>query len=516
VENRAQRARRIRRQRFKVATGAVLVVALITTIVVVAWPGSKSPSPVRSDSTNSSGPVHRLGPESIEAGVESWQIPVPVSRETVVAGTNGLTILGGINPSGDSLGTVSTVNVQTGAVTTVGSLASAVHDAAGTVIGHSTYVFGGGSPDTVATIQSYPSAPTGPGGAGVVVSHLPQPRSDLTVATVTQVANGRSSTTSYVVGGYDGATYLPSVLATDDGTHFTSVANLPVPVRYPAVVSDAGKIYAFGGQIRSPGTTVVATNDIQMIDPATHKAVVVGHLPGPLYGASAFLLAGTLYVAGGQVPGGPTLTQIDAYVPSTGRVLNAGLLPQADAFAGSTTLASAHGRIGYMVGGEVASQSGERPGGCRLGISPVGDLAAAESLWGFGRKAGAGSPYAGTLLIADRGNDQLIALNANRDITWQYPSATMPPPPGGFYFPDDAFFIRGGTGIISNQEDNHTIVEIGYPSGKILWQYGHPGQPGSAPGYLDQPDDAYLLKSGTITVADASNNRILFISPQGR
>jgi outer membrane protein assembly factor BamB len=82
-------------------------------------------------------------------------------------------------------------------------------------------------------------------------------------------------------------------------------------------------------------------------------------------------------------------------------------------------------------------------------------------------------------------------------VTWQYPSPTMPPPPGGFYFPDDAFFIRHGTGIISNQEDNHTIVEIGYPSGKILWH-------------------AYLLRSGTITVADASNNRILFISPGGR
>jgi outer membrane protein assembly factor BamB len=89
----------------------------------------------------------------------------------------------------------------------------------------------------------------------------------------------------------------------------------------------------------------------------------------------------------------------------------------------------------------------------------------------------------------------------------------MPPPPGGFYFPDDAFFFDKGTGIISNQEDNHTIVEIGYPSGKLLWQYGHPGVPGAQPGYLDQPDDAYLLKSGIVTVADASNNRILFISP---
>jgi outer membrane protein assembly factor BamB len=89
----------------------------------------------------------------------------------------------------------------------------------------------------------------------------------------------------------------------------------------------------------------------------------------------------------------------------------------------------------------------------------------------------------------------------------------MPPPPGGFYFPDDAFFFNRGQGIISNQEDNHTIVEIAYPSGNLLWQYGHPGVPGASPGYLDQPDDAYVLKSGTVTVADASNNRILFIAP---
>ena len=80
------------------------------------------------------------------------------------------------------------------------------------------------------------------------------------------------------------------------------------------------------------------------------------------------------------------------------------------------------------------------------------------------------------------------------------PGSTRRPPchrrRAGFYFPDDAFFIHGGTGIISNQEDNHTIVEIGYPSGKVLWQYGHPLQSGSAPGYLNQPDDAYLLKTG--------------------
>ncbi len=441
----------------------------------------------------------------------------PLSRESVVAGGTGLMVLGGITPAGNSLSTVSAINVQTGAVSSAGELAEPVHDAAAVVIGSSAVVFGGGSPDTVSTVQRLSSTGSSSRSSarGMTTGNLPQPRSDLAVATVRR-PTGAGRALSYIVGGYDGTNYLPTVLSTTDGIHFTSVADLRVPVRYPAVVADGGVVYAFGGETSATGAPVTATNDIQRIDPATHTVSVVGHLPQPLYGAAAFAIAGTLYVAGGQVPGGPTLTQIDAFIPSTGKVLNAGLLPQAEAFGGYTTVASEHGAVGYIVGGEVAAQAGVDQAGIGSGSLQSVISLRTSRYGGPAGSTGAGSPYSGTLLIADRGNDRLIALDAGRQITWQYPSATMPPPPGGFYFPDDAFFIKAGTGIISNQEDNHTIVEIGYPSGKVLWQYGHPGQPGSAPGYLDQPDDAYLLKSGTITVADASNNRILFISPQGQ
>jgi hypothetical protein len=48
-----------------------------------------------------------------------------------------------------------------------------------------------------------------------------------------------------------------------------------------------------------------------------------------------------------------------------------------------------------------------------------------------------------------------------------------------------------------------------------LWSYGHPGTPGSGAGYLSQPDDAFLLRDGEMTVADAKNCRVLFISPAG-
>ncbi len=401
---------------------------------------------------------------------------------------------------------MSWLDPASGTVTAAGSLAVVVHDGAGAQIGAASYVFGGGSPNTFATVQSLGAAAAA--AAGAVAAQLPQPRSDLATTTVGH--------TVYIVGGYDGTTYDPSVLTTTDGTHFTSVANLPVPVRYPAVVALGGHVFAFGGQTGSgAGSTVTATADIQEIDPATRSAHIVGTLPQALYGAAAFVIDGHIYIAGGQTGGGQTLTQLYEFDQRTHRVADAGLLPQAVAFGGYATVGTGKAAIGYLVGGEVAQQSGIDQAGMA-----TGSLASVISLrpspyGGPVGGAAAGAPYQGHLLIADRGNDRLLVIDAARNLQWQYPSATMPPPPGGFYFPDDAFFFHRGTGIISNQEDNHTIVEIGYPSGKILWQYGHPGKSGAAAGYLNQPDDAYLLKNGEITVADAMNDRILFISPSG-
>jgi len=519
ARSRARRRRLVRRRR----TFTVLaILAVVCLALVVFLPGGSSGKTTRSthSAVRGNAPAARRGPAppaSIEAGVEPWSLNAPVSRPAVVANGTGLTVLGGLNPAGTSLSEVSTIDTSIGTIASAGTLAAGIHDAAAATLGARTVLFGGGSPATVAGVQAISSPtipPKGPGTASAI-STLPEPRSDLAAVTMSAGQGPRPTTTAYVVGGYDGTRYLPGVLATDDGSRFSLVANLPAPVRYPAVAAVGGKIYAFGGQTASAGTTTTATDEIQMIDPAAHTATVVGHLPRALYGAAAFVIGGTIYVAGGQLPAGLTETHIEAFIPSSRSVLDAGLLPQAVAFAGYTTVSSGASTIGYLVGGEVASQSGTLAAGVASGplrsvislrLSPYG---------GPVGSMGAGSPYSGTLLIADRGNDRLIALDPARNVTWEYPSPTMPPPPGGFFFPDDAFFIKGGTGIISNQEENHTIVEIGYPSGKLLFQYGHPRVPKSSPGYLNQPDDAYLLKSGVVTVADASNNRILFISPSG-
>jgi hypothetical protein len=124
-------------------------------------------------------------------------------------------------------------------------------------------------------------------------------------------------------------------------------------------------------------------------------------------------------------------------------------------------------------------------------------------------------PIPGYLLIADRGNDRILLVDSRKRILWRYPN------PGRrlaapLYFDDDSFFSPEYRRIISNQEEQHTIEVVSFPGGRLLWTYGHVGQRGSAPGYLNTPDDAYLLPNGLRSVADAYNCRVLFISDRKR
>ena len=80
-----------------------------------------------------------------------------------------------------------------------------------------------------------------------------------------------------------------------------------------------------------------------------------------------------------------------------------------------------------------------------------------------------------------------------------------------FTFDDDTFFGPRADRIISNQEDQQTIQIISFPGRRVMWRYGHVNQKSSANGYLNTPDDAYLLPNGLVTVADAYNCRVLFI-----
>jgi hypothetical protein len=121
-------------------------------------------------------------------------------------------------------------------------------------------------------------------------------------------------------------------------------------------------------------------------------------------------------------------------------------------------------------------------------------------------------PLPGYLLIADRGNGRLLLVDGAKHILWTYPRPGRRPAMP-FRFGDDAFFGPRADRIVSNQEDQHTIQIISFPAGRVLWRFGHVDHSGSSPGYLNTPDDAYLLRKGLVSVADAYNCRILFINP---
>ena len=429
-------------------------------------------------------PVAPASPTGIVALAEPYRLPAALSRAVAVPAGGAVRIMGGLTGSQSTVAGVFDLNPKTGQLSSVGQLAVGVHDAAAVALNSSALVFGGGSPNTVATVQTFGA------GGGQLIGTLPKPRSDLSAV----VLDGRA----YVLGGYDGTTGDPSILTTTDGRSFRTVGQLVQPVRYPAVVAAAGVVYIFGGAM---GASTTETTLIQEFDPRTSRSRILGHLPEPWAHGMAAAVGGQIYLLGG-VSGTATLTSIWRYQPGAAR---ATAIPQSLPYPVSDASVAQLGPATYLVGGE---QSGTPVSGV-ISVRPAGGAAQVSST------VTRGPPFSGRLLIADRGNNRLILVNTAKAILWTYPSASAPAPAGGFYFPDDAFFARRGTEIVSNEEDNHTIVQIAYPSGRILWSYGHPRAPGSAAGYLDQPDDAYLLKDGTITVADALNCRILFIDPSG-
>jgi len=431
------------------------------------------------------------------ARLERYRLPAPVSAESVVALPGGPLILGGLDSGEASASGVFQLDPASGRLSPAGSLRGPLHDAAAAVLGKRVLVFGGGAEASSDEVQALPLSGGTVAASATAESagRLPTVRSDLSAVTI----GGRA----YVLGGYDGSAPLDSVLATSDGSGFEEVAKLPRPARYMAVAALGGRIYAFGGELGNGE----ASDAIRVVDPRAGTARLAGRLPQALSHAGAVALGGRVYILGGEA-GGAASDRIWRFDPGSGKAVAAGRLPLAVAGGGAAVI----GKGAYLIGGK---GSGGEALDSVVRIELRREKAPAAQ--GGERTASAAShhappPFRGSLMIADRGNDRLLVVNAQKKVLWHYPSHAHPGPPQGFYFPDDAFFTNHGTQIVANEEQNERIVRLAYPSGKVLWSYGHPGSPGSEPGYLHEPDDAYLWKDGTISVADAQHCRVLIIS----
>jgi hypothetical protein len=346
--SRRRPSRKVRRNR----TVAVLVVVVLAVILVIWVPsgGGGANRPKRTTEPGSSGTsaaTRHGGPAArvilgVESSLVSWHLSAPLSRMVVEPSTGSdLTLLGGYDGAGSADG-VFDLDTATGRLHLTGNLALPTHDAAGALLGNLDLVIGGGDTASDALVQAL--TPGRGAATAAEIGQLPSPRSDCEAVSIGQ--------TVYVVGGYDGTNGDATVLATNDGRTYRSVATLPVPVRYPAVGVLGGKIYVFGGDAAGGPRSGDAIPDIQRVDPQTGSAAVIGSMPEPLEGASAVTIAGDIYVVGGDTSSAATSTStsstIWAFDPLTRTLLRAGVLAVAVSNAGTAVI----GTTTWVIGGE--------------------------------------------------------------------------------------------------------------------------------------------------------------------
>ena len=294
---------------------------------------SASVPPSRSSSASRIASRRAARPATLRIGRATWALPAALSREVVFAVGGSLEVAGGLRADGTTTATVLVVDPRTGRTRKAGPLAVAAHDAAGGVLGGRRFLFGGGAGATESTVQHLTS------GGSQVAASLPEARSDLVAASVGDAV--------YLLGGYDGTSWVASVLRTVDGRHFSPVARLPVPVRYPAVATVGSTIWLFGGQAQNGPTSVV-----QRIDVTSGHAQIAGRMRHPLTDASAVVLGGRILVCGGAEGGQPT-SAVRRFDPRTLRFSTVGHLPLPVQDAGSAVLDG----VAYLVGGETPSST---------------------------------------------------------------------------------------------------------------------------------------------------------------
>jgi DNA-binding beta-propeller fold protein YncE len=121
-----------------------------------------------------------------------------------------------------------------------------------------------------------------------------------------------------------------------------------------------------------------------------------------------------------------------------------------------------------------------------------------------------GKPLPYPIVIADRRNNRLIEVTPDKRIVWEFPSPDLVLYRGN----EDVNFSEDGKLLAVSEEDNYDVHIVDYEKKEVTWTYGVPDVKGSAPPYLNYPDDAHLLSDGNFLTADIRNHRVLIIDPR--
>jgi Kelch motif len=103
--------------------------------------------------------------------------------------------------------------------------------------------------------------------------------------------------------------------------------------------------------------------------------------------------------------------------------------------------------------------------------------------------------YPGRYLTADYSDPgQIVEFTSTGHLLWRM---------GGFNQPSLALPLPNGD-ILLNDDFNHRVCVVDPATNRIVWQYGHTGKSGRAPGYLDDPDGVDLVPPDSLLVTHAA------------
>lgn len=253
-----------------------------------------------------------------------YTLPAPLRDPAYAAlGGDRFVMLGGLDSASVSAAGIEVADLH--GVLHTAQLPGPQHDAQAALLDGRVYVFGGGYTSELDHILSYDPS----GGQTSPAGTLASPQSDVAV---TQAAG-----TAYIVGGYDGTSYLNTIVTWHPGGRPATVAHLPQGLRYAAATIAGNSLFVLGG------VTPSGTSDaIYRFDLATHEVTRVGTLPHPTEHGNAVTLGSTIYLVGGRGPNTADQTSaVYAIDPTTGRVRRAGRLPRPTSDAAVMTIGQA-------------------------------------------------------------------------------------------------------------------------------------------------------------------------------
>lgn len=280
--------------RLTVAAVVIVVVGAVGAVLAIAHASQNKHTGGSSATTTSTAPDHATT-VMVTAAAEPWMLAAALAGEVLLPGSTGQLVIMGGATSGDLLADgIFALNTTNGSLTQLGDVSSDLDDAAGAIVGGKPTAFGGATPGVVNTIQAYAPSATNPAklSPATVTGTLPEPRSAAGIAVV--------GSNVYLVGGFDGTSADPTVIESNNGQTFMTVATLPVPVRSAAVAVVGTKLFVFGGVAMSGPDTGKPIDTIQVVNLAKGKASVAGRLPAPVAGAAAGVVGDVVVIAGGD------------------------------------------------------------------------------------------------------------------------------------------------------------------------------------------------------------------------